>query len=160
MACSDNVVRAGLTPKFKHVDVLVDMLTYKCGPADIQRCAAAAAGSSSVQSADTFKQSNFQPPIPEFEVSVYEIPSQQSHPGTEITLPPTPGASILLAVKGHVEVEDASSQTPSTKLDVKRGSSAFVYANTAVKLRSKSTEPVTVFRATTSTTTLPPPPPQ
>jgi mannose-6-phosphate isomerase len=28
MACSDNVVRAGLTPKFMHVDVLCDMLTY------------------------------------------------------------------------------------------------------------------------------------
>lgn len=29
MACSDNVVRAGLTPKFKDVDTLVSMLTYK-----------------------------------------------------------------------------------------------------------------------------------
>jgi mannose-6-phosphate isomerase len=28
MACSDNVVRAGLTPKFKDVDVLLDMLVY------------------------------------------------------------------------------------------------------------------------------------
>lgn len=31
MATSDNVVRAGLTPKFKDVDTLVDMLTYKFG---------------------------------------------------------------------------------------------------------------------------------
>jgi mannose-6-phosphate isomerase class I len=30
MACSDNVVRAGLTPKFKDVAVLCDMLTYRC----------------------------------------------------------------------------------------------------------------------------------
>ena len=29
MALSDNVVRAGLTPKFKHVDVLCSMLHYK-----------------------------------------------------------------------------------------------------------------------------------
>jgi mannose-6-phosphate isomerase len=29
MANSDNVVRAGLTPKFKHVDTLVKMLTYR-----------------------------------------------------------------------------------------------------------------------------------
>lgn len=29
MACSDNVVRAGLTPKFKDVDVLLDMLVYE-----------------------------------------------------------------------------------------------------------------------------------
>lgn len=31
MATSDNVVRAGLTPKFKDVDTLVRMLTYKVG---------------------------------------------------------------------------------------------------------------------------------
>jgi mannose-6-phosphate isomerase len=29
MALSDNVVRAGLTPKFKHVDILCGMLHYK-----------------------------------------------------------------------------------------------------------------------------------
>lgn len=29
MALSDNVVRAGLTPKFKDVDVLCNMLTYR-----------------------------------------------------------------------------------------------------------------------------------
>ncbi len=28
MACSDNVVRAGLTPKFKDVDQLCSMLTF------------------------------------------------------------------------------------------------------------------------------------
>jgi mannose-6-phosphate isomerase len=33
MACSDNVVRAGLTPKFKDVDNLVDMLSYSMGGA-------------------------------------------------------------------------------------------------------------------------------
>ena len=30
MACSDNVVRAGLTPKFKDVSTLCEMLSYKC----------------------------------------------------------------------------------------------------------------------------------
>ena len=30
MACSDNVVRAGLTPKFKDVDTLCEMLDYGC----------------------------------------------------------------------------------------------------------------------------------
>jgi mannose-6-phosphate isomerase len=34
MASSDNTVRAGLTPKFKDVDTLVEMLTYKCGEPD------------------------------------------------------------------------------------------------------------------------------
>ena len=33
MACSDNVVRAGLTPKFKDVPTLCSMLNYTCKPA-------------------------------------------------------------------------------------------------------------------------------
>ncbi|KAH8043573.1 mannose-6-phosphate isomerase [Aureococcus anophagefferens] len=41
MACSDNVVRAGLTPKFKDVDVLCDMLSYGMGPPAEQVDAAA-----------------------------------------------------------------------------------------------------------------------
>merc|ERR1712187_978574 len=37
MACSDNVVRGGLTPKFKDIEVLCEMLDYRGGdPAKIQ----------------------------------------------------------------------------------------------------------------------------
>lgn len=39
MAASDNVVRAGLTPKFKDVSTLVDMLTYNYAPIDEQKMA-------------------------------------------------------------------------------------------------------------------------
>jgi mannose-6-phosphate isomerase len=35
MATSDNVVRAGFTPKFKDVPTLVEMLTYEHGPAAV-----------------------------------------------------------------------------------------------------------------------------
>eukprot|EP01117_Protostelium_nocturnum_P008352 TRINITY_DN2980_c0_g2_i5.p1 TRINITY_DN2980_c0_g2~~TRINITY_DN2980_c0_g2_i5.p1 ORF type:complete len:364 (-),score=89.08 TRINITY_DN2980_c0_g2_i5:50-1141(-) len=35
MACSDNVVRAGLTPKNKDVETLCSMLTYHAGPIEI-----------------------------------------------------------------------------------------------------------------------------
>ncbi len=31
MASSDNVVRAGLTPKYRDVHTLIDMLSYECG---------------------------------------------------------------------------------------------------------------------------------
>ena len=37
MANSDNVVRAGLTPKFKDVRLLVDILTYECKRPEIMR---------------------------------------------------------------------------------------------------------------------------
>jgi mannose-6-phosphate isomerase len=35
MATSDNVVRAGLTPKYKDVETLVDLLTFESGPVSI-----------------------------------------------------------------------------------------------------------------------------
>lgn len=37
MACSDNVVRAGLTPKLKDVPTLVEMLRYICEPISAKR---------------------------------------------------------------------------------------------------------------------------
>lgn len=37
MACSDNVVRAGLTPKMKDVETLVEMVSYNCEPASSKR---------------------------------------------------------------------------------------------------------------------------
>lgn len=36
MANSDNVVRAGLTPKYQDVDTLIDILTYETSPVEIQ----------------------------------------------------------------------------------------------------------------------------
>lgn len=36
MACSDNVVRVGLTPKFRDVNTLVNMLTYRCEKKHLQ----------------------------------------------------------------------------------------------------------------------------
>ena len=37
MACSDNVVRAGLTPKAIDKETLLDMLTYECGDMQVIR---------------------------------------------------------------------------------------------------------------------------
>jgi mannose-6-phosphate isomerase len=37
MACSDNVIRAGLTPKMKDIETLVNMLTYICESAAAKR---------------------------------------------------------------------------------------------------------------------------
>jgi mannose-6-phosphate isomerase len=62
MANSDNVVRAGLTPKFKDVEVLTDMLTFETGnnwlfsgiPSDGGRM-------------------TFYPPIPDFAIERIEV---------------------------------------------------------------------------------------
>ncbi|KAL2916124.1 Mannose-6-phosphate isomerase [Polyrhizophydium stewartii] len=66
MATSDNVVRSGLTPKFKDVETLVSMLTYNYGPADAQ-----------VLRGDPWKglahSRLYDPPIAEFSVVKIEI---------------------------------------------------------------------------------------
>lgn len=68
MAASDNVVRAGLTPKARDVDVLIDMLTYESASASAQRLDAPiwdgdASGSTLL----------YNPPIPEFSVLVSSL---------------------------------------------------------------------------------------
>lgn len=63
MAASDNVVRAGLTPKFKDVKTLCSMLTYEAGREWIitgQECASG-------------KGIEFNPPVEEFAVTKYEV---------------------------------------------------------------------------------------
>ena len=61
MACSDNVVRAGLTKKFKDKTTLCQMLTYTPTPADGIKLQPYRAPGSSVDIYD--------PPTPEFAVA-------------------------------------------------------------------------------------------
>lgn len=62
MACSNNVVRAALTPKFRDVDLLVEMLTYNMG-------------APAVLPAETVDQcrKRYTPPINDFELQVLEV---------------------------------------------------------------------------------------
>jgi len=71
MALSDNVVRAGLTPKFRDRETLEKMLTYKCAP--VAYCHA--------QALDACTQL-YRPPtegFPEFEVECVSVPAGTSH---------------------------------------------------------------------------------
>eukprot|EP00658_Telonema_sp_P-2_P036206 TRINITY_DN26236_c0_g1_i4.p1 TRINITY_DN26236_c0_g1~~TRINITY_DN26236_c0_g1_i4.p1 ORF type:complete len:347 (+),score=69.56 TRINITY_DN26236_c0_g1_i4:286-1326(+) len=64
MACSDNVIRSGLTPKFKDVDLLCECLTYQTGAAPIERG----------QQVDQHTRL-FTPPVPEFEMIITSLGS-------------------------------------------------------------------------------------
>lgn len=64
MACSDNVVRAGLTPKLKDVPTLVEMLTYKCEPGTEKYFKST--------KIDEFTEI-FRPPIKDFAVAKIEV---------------------------------------------------------------------------------------
>lgn len=66
MATSDNVVRAGLTPKFKDVDTLVDMLDYTPRSRE-----------DNIMSHSTAEDDSniaiFQPPVPDFAVHRIQV---------------------------------------------------------------------------------------
>jgi len=58
MACSDNVIRAGLTPKPKDVETLIQILSFEC---------------KSINKIQPFQEDMFiqifRPPVPEFAVA-------------------------------------------------------------------------------------------
>lgn len=93
MAASDNVVRAGFTPKFKDVTNLVEMLTYSYESVDKQKMVP-----------DSFPRSSgdgesilYNPPIEEF--AVLQTTFQKSV-GTR-KFAPFQGPSILIVTKGE-----------------------------------------------------------
>ena len=69
MATSDNVVRAGLTPKLRDVPTLTSMLTYTYGPSDSQLMAPKPFRSPSKYTTE------YNPPIEEFSVLLVDGPS-------------------------------------------------------------------------------------
>lgn len=64
MACSDNVIRAGLTPKYKDVETLCSMLNYRGEPAKNKLY-------KSIKE-DSYCRL-FKPPIPDFAVVKIEV---------------------------------------------------------------------------------------
>jgi mannose-6-phosphate isomerase len=99
MASSDNVVRAGFTPKFKDVDTLTTMLTYsyapiseqKMDPTDYPHVRHNASAYSSSSSSLLYN-----PPIPEFAV----VRTALNKSGAKATFDPIDGPSIILCTKG------------------------------------------------------------
>jgi mannose-6-phosphate isomerase len=70
MACSDNVVRAGLTSKYKDVETLCNMLTYVCEPATA-KCL------HGIQEDDYTLR--FCPPVPDFSVAKINVSMMHVH---------------------------------------------------------------------------------
>ncbi|XP_012259805.2 mannose-6-phosphate isomerase [Athalia rosae] len=114
MACSDNVVRAGLTPKPKDIETLVEMLTYNCEPASAKRF-------------QPFREDEcteiFRPPIPDFAVAKITIPPGRA----TYNLIPRSTASILIIINGKGEIGQSKVLT--------QGSVIFIPANEKVNVK-------------------------
>ncbi|KAL3452292.1 mannose-6-phosphate isomerase [Aspergillus insuetus] len=135
MASSDNVVRAGFTPKFKDVDTLTDMLTYSYAPIEEQKlepteypyvvlnAPAYSSASSSVL---------YDPPIEEFSVLKTEL----RRTGAKATFDPLTGPSILICTGGTGKI------TVGRKTEeVKEGYVFFVGANAECIIENTGTGP-------------------
>jgi mannose-6-phosphate isomerase len=103
MASSDNVVRAGFTPKFKDVDTLTQMLTYsyapieeqKLQPTDYPYAVLNATAYSSASSAMLYD-----PPIDEFSV----VKTDLNRTGAKVTFDGISGPSILICTRGKGKI--------------------------------------------------------
>lgn len=115
MACSDNVVRAGLTPKFKDVETLCSMLNYK-GEAPEAKLFKPVRE-------DEFTEV-YKPPVPDFSVAKIDVPCTLTH-----KIGPRQSASILLCVEGTGNL---------SCLEIKPGSVVFIPAELSFELQAES----------------------
>jgi mannose-6-phosphate isomerase len=123
MAASDNVVRAGLTPKFKDVDVLVNMLTYRYGSAESQKMTPVKFGNHSLL---------YDPPIDEFSVVWTKMEAEETE-----THKPIEGPSVLIVTSGSGTMTGEALKTESD-YELKEGYVYFVGANTPLVAESGS----------------------
>uniref|UniRef100_A0A182J8A6 mannose-6-phosphate isomerase n=1 Tax=Anopheles atroparvus TaxID=41427 RepID=A0A182J8A6_ANOAO len=91
MACSDNVVRAGLTPKFKDVDTLLRLVSYRCAPGESMLFQPKL-----LRPAEQPHTRTFLPPVNDFAVSEIKLPTQVR----EYTLSNPANGSVLLVLGG------------------------------------------------------------
>eukprot|EP00051_Salpingoeca_urceolata_P015423 m.199792 g.199792 ORF g.199792 m.199792 type:complete len:443 (-) comp18397_c0_seq2:15-1343(-) len=135
MACSDNVVRAGLTPKFKDVDTLCSMLTYKPGDAQSRVFRGQ-------PDADVAGLVNFKPPIDDFNVSQLTVSS------TKTTLLPSPGApAIFLVTQGAGSAVVAAGNDDAKPVPLGVGVVLFAPANTDVAMTAAAGGDLIVYGA-------------
>ncbi|CAG8737396.1 12505_t:CDS:2 [Dentiscutata erythropus] len=118
MATSDNVVRAGLTPKFKDVPILVNMLNYRYGNAKSQIL-------NPIQYNDSPTSLLYDPPIEEFTVILTNLDSQFRKEAFESIAGPS--IIIITEGKGFLQYENNSEV-------LEPGSIFFIGANVSITL--------------------------
>lgn len=133
MAASDNVVRAGFTPKFQDINTLVEMLNYTTNSPQ-EQIMKSTEDKSSLGDA---KANVFDPPIDEFAVSQIIFDKSGTHKFDAIN-----GPSILIVTEGKGTISNNSSEQESnsnksvTSEEISSGYVYFIGANTSFELKS------------------------
>ncbi|XP_041073946.1 mannose-6-phosphate isomerase-like [Polyodon spathula] len=133
MACSDNTVRAGLTPKYIDVNTLCEMLSYTPAPASSKIFPV------SRDPCDPFLFM-YDPPVPDFTVIKIQVPTSVK----QYTVSPIDSASILLVVQGEAT---GASTAGLSEMSIKSGSVLFISASESVSLHITSPAGMLLFRA-------------
>ncbi|KAJ4825601.1 Mannose-6-phosphate isomerase [Turnera subulata] len=121
MATSDNVVRAGLTPKHRDIRTLCSMLTYKQGYPEILKGFPL-----------TPYITRYLPPFDEFEVDRCVLPK-----GASTVFPAIPGPSIFLVTVGEGTLHIGTSNKSVSDV-VSEGTVLFAPANTEIRVSTAS----------------------
>lgn len=141
MASSDNVVRAGFTPKFKDVDNLTKMLTYSYAPISEQKMDPVPYPYVTL-SQDAYSSNSsatlYDPPIEEFSV----VKTDLKKSGAKATFEAIEGPSIIICTKGQGSIKVG----PKTE-EVKEGYVYFVGATATCTLESTGSEEFVNFKA-------------
>jgi len=138
MATSDNVVRAGLTPKWKDVDTLCDNLTYIDGSPHVV---------TPTQPENNPCVWRYAPPADCDEFVLHRV--EMSEEGQVATLPSSLGLSILLVVTGTTAIEQLDDTTENAiglRHHLHAGAVHLVCPHTVLRVRAQQT-PTLLFLA-------------
>lgn len=134
MAASDNVVRAGLTPKFKDTKTLVDMLTYNFAPIEQQKMVPSEYPYATLNRAGYSSGSAitlYDPPIDEFAV----IRTTLRGDAAKATFEPIEGPSVVICTGGKGRIAVGSKVE-----EVREGYVFFVGATAELVMESEGGE--------------------
>ncbi|KAK9806420.1 hypothetical protein WJX73_004588 [Symbiochloris irregularis] len=134
MATSDNVVRAGLTPKLRDTEVLCESLTYHQGPPDVLR------GTPLGRYTTVY-----QPPFEEFEVRRMELPGH-----AESIVSANQGPTVMLVQQGSASAQAVCPQAyphAEAMTQLSRGDVFFLPSDTALQLTNTESDPLPQVRA-------------
>ena len=130
MACSDNVVRAGLTPKLRDTQVLCSMVDCTPGKPLLVR----------KTKVDAFTNS-YAPPVREFQLSITTLPPcayEEAPP--KYALPAVPSSAIVLVYQGKGTISG---------FEVQRGTVLCVDKGQSVECVAAGPEPLIFYRCFT-----------
>ena len=140
MAASDNVIRAGFTPKFKDVNTLTSILTYDYAPPEHQKLSPEPYPYATLNVA-TYRSGSlcelYDPPIEEFSV----IRTLLGKDG-KATIEGMSGPSIIICTEGSGRISVAEKTE-----EIKVGYVYFIGASARVVLETDGEEDFVTFRA-------------